>query len=147
MVRQFAIPVLMMWATVAPAADQGPEGGKTFCQRLGVPLKMQSSTDPSDGALPGHPVYWMSQVTFGMVLVGGSRATRLGVEPVGEPSIAEYKEAAKKCEGTKKGAACHIDGGLRFHIETRKVKAEVESLPDEKAEVWTDGMTIYCRDA
>ncbi|WP_206238784.1 hypothetical protein [Novosphingobium terrae] len=71
---------------------------------------------------------------------------RIGVEPIGETTLAEYKEAQNKCELVKKGAACHLDRPLRLHIETKKLKAEVETRPGERAEVWTTGLEVRCRD-
>lgn len=141
------VAAMLAGAFVPQAAGQAADGGKTFCQRLAEPLKMRLSDDPDDGALPGHPAYWLNQTTLGMALVGGARSTSIGVEAVGDVSLAEYKVAQQQCEATKKGAACHIVGPVKLHIGIKVATAEIEAAAGERAEVWVTGLHIYCRDA
>lgn len=144
--KAVAMAAMVLGARAAQAADPVAADGSTFCERLAVPLGMHVSVEEADGALPDHPVYRMSQLTLGMALVGGSSAVKIGVEPITETSLADYKAAQSKCEMVKKGAACHLDGPLRLHVETKKRKAEVETRPGERAEVWTSGLEVRCRD-
>lgn len=125
-------------AEVAPATA-------TFCQRIAAPLKLEISTDRY-GATVKEPIYIHTQYSFQAFMIGDTFTTSVGVEPVGDSSVSDYKRLQAMCATVKKGLRCDLAGPAIFQIQTRAASVKEPLAPGENAMVRVEGAKILCQD-
>ena len=83
---------------------------------------------------------------LGTVLFGGSFGVSMGMNPIGEATVADYKRLNAACDLTPKGGFCKIEGPAEFHMKTKKGNISLDVARREQAEVHIVKSYILCRD-
>lgn len=131
--------VFLAAAIVAATSVSAQAPAASFCERLAPQLEMKEK-------IKGGVTSWEVNALGGFktFLVGGSTMISFAMEPVGEPTVADYQRLQKTCAQKDKGIACDIDEPMVLKVQVGDGVAEVEALPGEKATVSTRKAKIYC---
>lgn len=114
----------------------------SFCQRLARDLTMKPAKP-----VTGIPAYEINTARgIGAALFGGTFMTAMGVEPVGEATVADYQRANEACDPMQNGAVCRIDGPIRFKLSTKSGQVTQVAASAERARVEVVGTRIRCQD-
>lgn len=140
--------VAVVLAMILSASQATGTDTSSFCERMAAKLDMKAT----ERGRPKRPTgEWRVSLfsTTQRLFTGGSSMVSFAMRPIGDAAkatAADYLRLQSTCQQHGKEMLCRVVEPMVLVISTDRAKAEMESLPGERAEVGTSGSHVFCRD-